>query len=139
MLIEIERLIKRELVRDNNFITDDISVDNYIAKLRKLACFTHIVKDDSLIAFCAYYSNDNVNKVGFISMVIVAPDYRGKGVAEVIIESALKLMKLEGMLTCNLEVRSDNVFAIKLYEKLGFKPILENNKSLGRVCMFKNI
>ena len=139
MLIEIETLIKKELESDEEFISSDICVDGYIAKLKKYAYFTYIESCDNLIGFCSYYANDNINKIGFISMVIVAAEYRGKGVAEVLVDSALRLMKLEGMHTCKLEVRCDNFRAIKVYEKLGFKHITDSNKSLNRIYMLKNI
>lgn len=139
MFAEIETLIKNELECDEEFLSSDISVDGYIAKLKKYAYFTYIESCDNLIGFCSYYANDNINKMGFISMVIVATEYRGKGVAEVLVESALKLMKLEGMHTCKLEVRCDNFRAIKVYEKLGFKLATDSNKSLGRIYMLKKI
>ena len=55
--------------------------------------------------------------------VAVHPDWRRKGIAELLIERLIaELKKMES--TClSLEVRSSNVPAVALYEKLGFHQV----------------
>lgn len=137
MLLEIKRLLLNEILCDRDFIPRNVTIEDYIAKLHKFACITEVCKSDNVVGFCAFYANDKVNKIGFISMVVVDPAYRGKGVADVVIESALKLMKLEGMHSCKLEVRQENIPALKLYRRLGFNVVPDENKSKDRIYMLK--
>lgn len=51
----------------------------------------------------------------------VDPDYRGRGVAGMLLNSGFEAMREEGCRFLFLEVRESNIPSLKLYEKLGFK------------------
>ena len=50
-------------------------------------------------------------------------EYRGKGIGKKLVEQAIEGMKIKKCNESYLEVRTDNIPAIKLYENLGFNRI----------------
>ena len=85
-------------------------------------------KEDSLflcavegkrILGCAAFNN--AAGQGFISKVMVAPDFRRRGVAKSLMEQMSLRAKEKGMFELTLEVRASNVAAIALYNALGFE------------------
>lgn len=53
--------------------------------------------------------------------ISVAKDYWGMGIGSTLMAALLSFAKERGIRQLNLEVRSDNERAIRLYEKFGFK------------------
>jgi len=66
--------------------------------------------------------------VGHILTIDVATAYRQKGIAQRLLLETEKIFKEKGLRAVCLEVREDNIAALKLYQKLGYKKIakLEN-------------
>jgi ribosomal protein S18 acetylase RimI-like enzyme len=58
---------------------------------------------------------------GYISSVIVDEDYRGQGVGELLVQSAVMYLGRRGVSSVRINVRKDAAGAIKLYERIGFK------------------
>ena len=57
---------------------------------------------------------------GNIDNVVVAPSWRGRGVAQAMLKTLMEQGKAEGVKAYTLEVRVSNAPAIHVYEKLGF-------------------
>lgn len=55
--------------------------------------------------------------------VAVHPDFRRRGIAEVLVNGLVDTLKTKGSHCLTLEVRASNAPAIALYEKLGFSEI----------------
>ena len=53
--------------------------------------------------------------------IAVAPEYRGKGLSKMLMDSVLEDAQKRGAETVLLEVRASNTAAIGLYEKYGFQ------------------
>lgn len=66
--------------------------------------------------------------VGHVLTIDVSEGYRRKGIATILLDKIEEMFKEQGVAACRLEVREDNVPAIKLYEKTGYRKIalLEN-------------
>jgi ribosomal-protein-alanine acetyltransferase len=66
--------------------------------------------------------------VGHILTVDVSPSHRRRGIAQRLLQKIEEIFKEKGVKSCRLEVREDNIAALKLYQKLGYKKIgkLEN-------------
>ncbi len=66
--------------------------------------------------------------VGHILTIDVLPQYRRRGIAQKLLEKIEEILREKGVKACCLEVREDNVAALKLYQKLGYRKIakLEN-------------
>lgn len=73
------------------------------------------------------YSEEN-QLTGHILTIDVAAQYRRKGIAQRLLRYVEDTARQNGAKECRLEVREDNIAAIKLYQKLGYKKIakLEN-------------
>lgn len=70
-------------------------------------------------------------QVGHILTIDVSPKHRQKGIASKLMEEIEKIFREKGAKTCYLEVREDNVAALKLYEKLGYKKIAKLERYYG--------
>ena len=58
---------------------------------------------------------------GHILTIDVSFACRNKGIGAGLLEKMEKLFKEKGVKTCRLEVREDNVAALRLYQKLGYR------------------
>jgi ribosomal-protein-alanine N-acetyltransferase len=82
-----------------------------------------------IVGFLIARTNMEEDKMfGHIFTLDVAPSYRRKGVAQRLLEELESLLKKRQIVECRLEVREDNVAALNLYLKLGYKRLarLEN-------------
>ena len=64
---------------------------------------------------------------GHVVSFAVLEEYRGKGIGKKLVEQAIEGMKIKKCNESYLEVRTDNIPAIKLYENLGFNKIATLN------------
>lgn len=81
--------------------------------------FYYVAEVDGEVAGCCGIRN--MAGEGEITNVVVAADYREKGIGRKMMEYMLERAKENGMGDCTLEVRVGNRPAIRLYESLGFK------------------
>jgi ribosomal-protein-alanine N-acetyltransferase len=70
-------------------------------------------------------------KVGYISWVMVHPDYRRKGIATALMKSAIEYIRKKGMDRAVLNVVSTNTPATDMYLKLGFKEFRQDIHLVG--------
>lgn len=68
---------------------------------------------------------------GHILTVDIAPAYRRKGIAQKLLQEIETIFREKGIKECRLEVREDNVAALNLYEKLGYKKAGKLEKYYG--------
>jgi ribosomal protein S18 acetylase RimI-like enzyme len=67
----------------------------------------------------------------YLADFMIYKKYRGKGLASMLMECVLKLAKRKKKKSIFLWVEQDNTPAIKVYEKYGFKRVVDD-----KVCMF---
>ena len=77
----------------------------------------------------AYYERNA--QLGHILTVDVTPAYRQKGVAQKLLQEIEKIFKEKGFRASYLEVREDNIAALGLYRKLGYKKIAKLKNYYG--------
>jgi ribosomal-protein-alanine N-acetyltransferase len=67
-------------------------------------------------------------QVGHIVTVDVTPAYRRNGIAQSLLREVEDVLRERGFKECRLEVRENNVAALRLYQKLGYRRVgkLEN-------------
>ncbi len=58
---------------------------------------------------------------GHILTIDIAPTYRRKGIAQRLLHEVETILREKGIKECRLEVREDNIAALTLYQKLGYK------------------
>ena len=94
--------------------------DGYLAKVASHAT-TLLLKIDGLVAGgISFYDNDDDTGRGFITQVMTAPEFQGRGVGTRLIAECEAECLANGMVTIGLEVRRDNDGAKRLYERCGF-------------------
>jgi hypoxanthine phosphoribosyltransferase len=97
-------------------------------------------KDKDIIGIIQFW---NLLGEADITLLAVKRDYRRNGYGKILIEKSLDFLKKNKVDTVYLEVAVDNIPAIKLYEKMGFRPltIRKGYYSDGRdaIIMKKNL
>ena len=79
-----------------------------------------ILSGDRVIGYISsWYGYEEMH----ILSIAVAPDDRGGGAAEMLLDEAVKKSREKGCLKAVLEVRVNNGRAIRFYEKHGFKQV----------------
>ena len=63
-------------------------------------------------------------RYAFLGFMYVEPSHRGQGVNKLIIEKLVEWSHEKGLKEIRLQVYSENIPAIRAYEKVGFKKIL---------------
>lgn len=79
----------------------------------------YVAEEDGVIVGCCGIRN--IAGEGEITNVVVAADFRNKGIGRNMMEYMLEKTGENGIGDCTLEVRVSNQPAIHLYESLGFK------------------
>ena len=96
---------------------------NQSIKFSKNANFIIASEDNTVLGFCAYYANDTIRCIAYLSMIILIPIARGKGIGEMILNKMIGECKSKGMRIVQLEVASDNNQALRFYRKHNFTKI----------------
>lgn len=84
-----------------------------------------VVKDDAgeVIGFCWIVLFDpGTGLEGEVAEVYVAPEHRGRGVGEMLIEQATRLFRERRVTLGYVWTRGDNEAAVRLYRSAGFEP-----------------
>lgn len=79
-----------------------------------------LIQDDQPISFVSYLALADEVEILHLG---TAPDYRHHGYGYTILNETLKILKLDNVTRCFLEVDNSNHHAIKLYESCGFTAI----------------
>lgn len=133
---QIEHMVKTEYSLSGRDFIDVDNVDNYVNKIKNKAELVAHIVEGVCVGFIAFYANDEAKENAFITMVMIRSDMRGRKIAGSLLTAVLENLKSRGFKFCNLEVKENNVNAIKLYESLGFKI---KNKKLKSVFMFREL
>ena len=90
---------------------------------RKFASFgtvIELIEDEERIGFAAFYHNDRKLRRAFLSMIVILPEYQGKGYGSRLLAEVEHECVDDEMKILAVEVRTDNERAIKFYETRGF-------------------
>lgn len=113
-----------ELVALENhcFSSDRLSRRSFRHWIRATHCsFTVALCNDRVIAYCLIIFFRGTSLARLYS-VAVSPEFRGRGIAEELIADGEKRAEAAGRLFLRLEVDTENSGAIRLYEKMGYRP-----------------
>lgn len=130
---EISLLVRKEQERKNGNFIDSRDLNSYLSKIeRKAEVLAHYTKHNCS-GFVAFYCNDINQEQAYITLILVAPEFRGKGIASSLIDGVISVARERGFLSCALEVEKGNSHAIRLYEKKGFYIARSANKKFSMV------
>jgi ribosomal protein S18 acetylase RimI-like enzyme len=117
--------------REVNIVDRIEKIESFYPLVRALSLFpnpyqhvftVHVLEDEGQIAAMAQLSPRNQNQSRWhIDNIAVHPDFRGRGLAQAILNGVFDYYRERGALRFTLEVDLANTPAIKLYEKLGFR------------------
>lgn len=105
----------------------------YSKKSRNI--FYVIKNKDKIVGYCVYYLKPVLSLRGFekqsvISSIATDKNFRGRGFAERLLKGSIEEMKVNGISVILLYVNVNNLPAIRLYEKTGFRII----KQVENIC-----
>lgn len=105
--------------------------NNYEDFLEKIYSkgITLLAYNKECIGFCTFYANDIVKREMYITLIAVKSEYQGLHIGKGLLEASCDEGKRRGMESCILEVKKDNVSAIRFYKKNGFHDFKENENS----------
>jgi ribosomal-protein-alanine N-acetyltransferase len=69
--------------------------------------------------------------VGHILTIDISPIQRRKGTAQKLLQETEKIFREKGVKACRLEVREDNIAALRLYQKFGYKKVAKLKNYYG--------
>lgn len=116
---DLSRLLNEQCRQDVGFLAG-LNIDNYIDKIIKNADLETIYDGERLLGCVAWYGNDILRGVAYITIILVALEARGSGLGARLMEEVLHKSVLKGFHACELEVFLDNAPALTLYKRFGF-------------------
>lgn len=90
------------------------------SKFEKYGMVSYVRENGKIIAICAGYTNDQVQRLGYISVVASLPEYTNKGYGKVAVQGFIEKAKNAGMKAIHLYADKENKAALNMYGKLGF-------------------
>lgn len=91
-----------------------------LQKILQKGIFVFAYQGKKDIGYCALYANDSDTKNAYISLLAVCPEYQNLHIEKQILNICLEIAESYGMQTCSLEVRKNNISAIRFYQTNGF-------------------
>lgn len=119
----IRELQEEDIERISYIESQSFSMPWTAQAFRRLLSDNHsiylVAVEDGVVAGCCGVTD--VAGEGNIDNVVVAPEYRNRGIATDLMEETLKRGRERGIREFTLEVRVSNEAAIRVYEKAGFR------------------
>lgn len=119
----IEEIMEHLCACDSDFVatlSNRVVISDYAQKIASKAIRFEAWSNGALVGLVAVYCNNKETHTSYITSVSVLKDWSGKGIAACLMRRCIKYLEALGMNQIRLEVASNNVPAIKLYEKSGF-------------------
>ncbi len=116
---DVLRLIREEQVRQGGRFVPDLTA--YLDKIDQAAELVVRYSGPDLAGFVFFYCNDDRTRQAFVTLIAVAPEARGTGLASALIGHVVDVARDRGFAACGLEVDKANAPARALYARLGFE------------------
>ncbi len=100
-----------------------INLEEMAKKFTAFGTVIELVENSESVGFAAFYHNDRKLRRAFLSMIVVLPEYQGRGCGSRLLAETEHECIEDGMKILAVEVRTDNRRAIKFYEERGFEVI----------------
>ena len=140
--IKDEKDIRETLVHLSKLFFNDKNKNNkVIDKLsQKYSEFGNVIVieiKDQPLGVCAFYTNDNIEKKAYLSLIAINNNYQNQGLGTLMLNKVKEISINEGMKYLLLEVDNNNKRAIAFYEKNDFVCLQENLNSSIYGCVLK--
>ena len=110
-------------------LKDKVDIVAYVHKVYSLATIFIARQDGKMVGVNIVYLNDMQTKEGFVTYIHVSEKYRHMDIGKNLLQEAMAYGKARKFESIALEVRKNNVPAMRLYSKLGFSVFRENDTS----------
>ena len=120
-------------------LSKKVDLPAYAEKLNSRAVFFIAKVQGEIAGMLTLYANDNVNKESFLPLLGVKKKFRGKGIAQYLLNEAIDFLKNLGFLKVSLETWEGSVAQI-LYQRNNFiisSIISDREENLKSVNMFR--
>lgn len=97
-----------------------VEIENYARKIAANAIRFEAWKDDALLGLLAVYCNEFKCRTAYITSVSVLPAWGGRGIASLLMSQCIEHVTGLAAGRIELDVHSESIGAIRLYEKHGF-------------------
>ena len=101
--------------------SDPWSEQSIASELDNVLALWYVALDDDRVV--GYIGSQTVCGETDVMNIAVHPDYRRRGIGQILIEELIREVKNLGSISLTLEVRDSNIAAVSLYEKLGFSQV----------------
>jgi len=118
---EVRALLELAAAHDNRAL-EDIAFD---PEMIESGVYYGIRQDGALVASAGTHLLAAAARMAALGNVVVHPAYRGRGLAKLVSQAVVQALFNAGMQTVVLNVAQDNVPAIRVYERLGFRAVAE--------------
>jgi ribosomal protein S18 acetylase RimI-like enzyme len=108
-------------------LSDYVDIKQYSIKIRNNSITIEAWEKEKLVGLLAIYLNDLNNIEGYITNVSVVESFQAKGISSQLLSKTIAFTKLKKYKRIKLSVHKENNYALKLYEKYGFKITEEDN------------
>lgn len=119
--------IYNQRLNNENDITE--LAEKYVAR----GCFIVATENGVICGMAAFYCNDHINYLGFLSMIVVRKKYQHKGIGAKLLSCVDAECKVCKMIKLRLEVDLSNKSAQKFYERYGFVKESQEDQSIFMV------
>lgn len=128
---EIEKYINAFLPVFPHLTEKIESLEAYCEKLSKFANFYAGTMNGETFGIAVFYSNNSQSKEGYITLIGLKSEFRGKGLGKALLEKCEQTAKENGMTKMLLEVDNDNASAVSFYKKNGYsqKELTQRNST----------
>jgi len=106
-------------------LSSKVNLSDYANKIQEFAVIFEAWSGNKLIGLVAAYMNQE--RCGFVTNVSVVPDFLGQKIAYKLLVNCIEQAIVLGIKELVLEVSSNSIDAIRLYENNGFKTYCKNN------------
>lgn len=107
----------------------NLDLGEYSKKIASKAILFTRFHEKTLIALCAIYATDKEHLQAYLTLLAVAPEFRGIGLAKKIIAEMEVYVLNNGFKSIRLEVYKTNLGALSMYKSLGYEIVEQSHHS----------
>lgn len=131
---QIAAFLKRMDSEFHTPLSEKCDIDSYVIKLLESGHVVCVMDDSKIVGILAGYINDFKTKIGYMTVLVVDPQYRGLKLSKKLLDRFAADSKEAGMTSLELHTYKDNIAARGLYEKNNFKQL---SVSSDGYCCYK--
>lgn len=135
-----EEILQFLIDHNNDFpipLTEKVNLNDYVDKILSCGKVLLALSNNKIIGILIYYDNNIIDKIAFISLLLVDEGYRNKGIAKNLLD--LVICKVQKKMEwCDVPTHVTNIAAINLYKSRNFFRTYDDRND-GTIILRKNL